>query len=289
MNYEKAFSNFPVLEGQNIRLRKVTECDISEIFELLKDEDIIREYSPIGAYSHITQAANNFLFNPDVNFAERTQITWVIEHKQTKKVLGVRELFFDETDKPITVQGFIKKEFRNKGLSQEAYNLIIDFARIIHAPGLLANASIENFPAIALMHSVGFKQYYISETKNGVRAVFFHDLEIFHRSTNNNLSLKRIEIFSTMYLKGYDIRVNREGLFRRNGVLTKNYRVQLKAINTFGPTPFHIFERELEFLSDGSMFVAPDDYEYMGSIDGHTSYIDAIHYAWKFCIKKENR
>jgi RimJ/RimL family protein N-acetyltransferase len=287
MNYEKAFEKFPVLEGQNIRLRKVTAYDIPAIFELLKDEDVIREYSPIGAYSHITQAANNFLFNPDVNFAEKTQIVWVIEHKQTKKVIGIRELFFDEPDKPITVQGFIEKSFRKKGLSQEAYNLIIDFARIIQAPGLLANSSIENYPAIALMHSVGFKQNYVADTKDGVRAVFFHDLDYFDRPAQNNLALKRIEIFANMFLKGYNILIEEDGQLLREGSLNRSYRVQLTAINTFGPTIYHIFEREMEFISDGRIFMAPDDYEYIGSMDGQTRFVDALRYAWNCCIKKQ--
>jgi RimJ/RimL family protein N-acetyltransferase len=286
MQYEKIFSRFPILEGENIRLRNVTASDVLELFRMLGDKDIIEEYSPIGRYHNIQQVADNFLFSPDINFENRSSILWAIEDKKSSKIVGVRELFIDNPTKPVTVQGFVGKEYRKNGFSKEAYNLIINFARYIGASGILANSSIENYPAIALMHSVGFSQNYVSIAKDGMRVVFIHDLEDFNEPVFPNGAIKRISIFCKMHLFGTNIRIKEDGLIKTDTGINKNYLVSLLAKNTLGLTLYHIFDREIAFYSDGQIIRSIEDGEYIATIDGETDFIDAWHYAWNLCIKE---
>lgn len=285
MQYEKIFSKFPILEGENIRLRKVVATDIQEIFKMLDDKAVIEEYSQIGRYHDIQQVAENFLFSPETNFKNRTSIVWAIEDKKSLKIIGIRELFIDNSSKPVTVQGFVGKEYRNKGFTKEAYNLIINFARYFGASGILANSSIENYPAIALMYSVGFKPNYVSLRNDKMRIVFIHNLDHFEEPVFQNTAIKRIYIFCKMHLYGSEIKIKEVGLMKTDTGIHKNYLVSLIAKNTLGPTLFHIFDREIIFYSDGQIIRSVEDCEYIASIDGPTGFIDAWHYAWNLCLK----
>ena len=285
MQYEKVFSRYPVLEGEKVRLRKVTAQDIPEIFKMLDDKDIIEKYSLIGRYHDIQQVANNFLFSPDINFENRTSILWAIEDKKASKIVGVRELFIDSPSKPVIVQGFIGREFRKKGFSKEAYTLIINFARHFGASGILANSSIENYAAIALMYSVGFSQNYVAMINGEMRAVFIHNLENFKEPEFANNEIKRIYIFCKMHLFGSNIQIRENGIVKTDTGIHKNYLVSLIARNTLGPTLYHIFDSEITFYSDGQIIRSIEDSEYIATIDGKTRLINAWHYAWNLCIK----
>lgn len=286
MQYEKIFSKFPILEGENIRLREVTAYDIPELFKMLGDKDVIQEYSAIGRYRDIQQVADNFLFGPEINFKNKTSILWAIEIKETSEIIGVRELFIDNPIKPVTVQGFIERKYRNKGFSKEAYKLIINFARDFGASGILANSSIENYPAIALMYSVGFEQNYVSMTNDGMRVVFIHDLTDFNEPLFLHNNIKRIFIFCKMHLHGTNIQIKEDGLIKTDAGLHKNYKVSLIAKNTLVPTLYHAFDKKIEFHSDGHIIKCMQESDYIAAIDGQTDFVDAWHYAWQLCVSR---
>lgn len=290
MDYNKIFSEFPVLEGEKIRLRKITSSDIPELFRLVQDNDVVQNYSAIGRYYSVDQAIDNFLDGPEINFKEHTSISWAIEDKESMRVVGVRELFFDRSTDPVTVQGFVGKEFRNMGLSKEAYKLIINFARNFDATAIVANTTLENYPAIALLYSVGFKQDHVFMVDNCMMVTFIHDLSDFDEPEFSNISIKKITIFCKMYIRGGCIKIIEDNTPKFQTDAKNIYKVSLIGSNTlpsimtstFGPS-YH----DIEFYSDGSIFKSMKDIDFVSSIDGFTRYSDVWHYIWKFC-KKNN-
>lgn len=280
------FSEFPILEGEGIRLRKVSSLDIPELFEMLNDKDIIQEYSAIGKYDNVNQVAVNFLFSPEDNFKNETSLTWAIEEKKSARIIGIRELFIDTPERHVTVQGFIGKEFRKKGFSKESYNLIIDFLRNVGAIGIFANASLDNYSAIALLFSVGFRQNYVAFTQDGMRGVFVHELDYFSKPLFAKEELKRIFVFSKMYLCGTNIQIQENALVQE-GRNTKKYDVTLKAVNTSGNSIYSIYTRDLYFYSDGYSIFSYFVNGLSGPIDGIMDYGWAYKFAWDCCYKKK--
>lgn len=286
MNYDVFTPIFPVLENSFIRLRAITPDDIPALHKMLQDPLVVQEYWAYPYAPTLEQVRAGYLHNGHVNYLKKQSIMWAIELKATGEVVGVRDLYVDNDYKPLTVQGFIGEKYRRKDISKEAYKLIIDFARRHDAVGLRANTSIENFAAIALLHSVGFApEYVVFNDDDELRLVVDHNLSDYVPQTFINEEIKRLFVFSKMYLHGEDISITKNSFTRRDGLLFPDYKVSLTGKNTAGPTLYDIYHENLEFISDGTVIMAPSDPEYVSYMDGRSQYVNAWGFCWEMCIK----
>ena len=200
--------------------------------------------------------------------------------------MGLREFFVDSPTKLVTVQGFVGERFQNRGYSKEAYGLLINYASQKGATGLLANTSVENFSAVALLFSAGFRPNYAQFHQHELRLIFRNNLIFDIPYTFDNFNLKRLYIFCKIYLHATDINITENGKWGRDGALQQSYRVLLTAKNTLAPRANDEFP--LEFLSDGIGVRTVDDKDPSSAdLDGRTGYINAWGLCWDLC--KVNR
>jgi len=191
--------DFPILVGENITLRNVLLSDLPDLFDLLNDDDVIRNYSG-SKYVNLSQVEYFYFIKPNNDFLFKNTILWAIIDNKSSKIIGVRDFFIDSPSKPVTVQGFIGLAFRRKGYSKEAYRLILNFAREIGATSVIANTEIDNFAATSLLYSVGFRHKKVSFFEDSTRFVFQHNIVYVKNKFNPTGSLKNLHIFFTMYL-----------------------------------------------------------------------------------------
>lgn len=286
MNYDVFTPVFPVLESSIIRLRSIIPEDIPAIHKMLQDSLVIQEYWSYPYAPTLEQVRAGYLHNGLMSYLKKQSIMWAIELKATGEVVGIRDLYVDNDYKPLTVQGFIGEQYRRKGISKEAYKLIIDFARRHDAVGLRANTSIENFAAIALLHSVGFApEYVVFNDAEELRLVVDHNLTTYVSPTFINEEIKRLYIFSRMHLHGKDISITKNAFTRRDGYFFPDYKVSLTGKNTAGPTLHDVYHENLEFISDGTVIKAPNDPEFVSYLDGRSLYVNAWGFCWDMCLK----
>ena len=120
MNYNLFTPDFPTLEGSNILMREAQATDMYEILHLLQDKDVINEYTNgnDGSFQSLEQIRFLYFDNAIATYQTRQQIQWIIVEKISNKVLGVRELFIDNANEPVTVQGFMGAPHRLRGHSK---------------------------------------------------------------------------------------------------------------------------------------------------------------------------
>jgi ribosomal-protein-alanine N-acetyltransferase len=160
MNISKLFSKFPTLQTERLILRQVNENDLSELHELNNDPDVIKNINE-GAHFTPSESFNNIVnFFPRL-FNNEECITWGIALKENNELIGIRRCYVDSSNEPVTIQGQIRRKYRNKNYTFEAYIEIIKFLRIAEVKGIKANTTKDNLPAINLLKKLGFEEQYL--------------------------------------------------------------------------------------------------------------------------------
>lgn len=284
MNYVVFTPIFPTLEGKTIRLREVQNADLPVLYTLLCEPDVVQNYCIEGGFKRLEDVRHIYLTCARANYQSKTQIQWLLEEKATGRVIGIRDLFVDNPVKPITVQGFTGKAYRRRGFSKEAYSLILDYTRQHGATGLMANTSVENFAAIALLFSVGFKPEFVAFTKDDLRMVFKNDYTFEDNYFFADADLKRLYIFCKMYLHAIDIDITDSQPIKRDGSLHKGYIVGITSKNTVADTAQGMFVSELVFASDGVVVMSIDEgVPHVSYLDGRTALLNTWGLCWQEC------
>jgi RimJ/RimL family protein N-acetyltransferase len=102
-------------------------------------------------------AAQNIRFHYPKSFTERTDLTWAIKLKSASNaIIGLRDLFIDSSTEPVITQGYIAREFRNRGLNQEVLLEVIGFLSSANAERLVFNCGLDNDPVVHIAQKLGF-------------------------------------------------------------------------------------------------------------------------------------
>lgn len=291
MDANKLFNKFPILENTDILLRPVIESDLEFLFNYLNEEDIIKEYSSDKRYTDLKEVHSDFIYYPKANFDNWAQIMWAIIDKKSNKIIGIRDCWFDAVDKPVTIQGFISKNQRNKGFSKSAYNLILNFLNACSVENLIANTSSENFAAISLLYSMGFYQTEIStlldDNYNETwRIVFEKNIQNpINNKQFDSFEEKRLYIFCKMLLNANEIQFDKNHNIACSGFDKPTILVSLKAIQTFN---YNYQIGEMKFISDGIKIIDLGNSGYIGYLNEEMKLISTWLYCWD-CCKKINK
>ena len=171
------------------------------------------------------------------------------------------------------------------GYSKEAYQLIIAYAKQKQATGILSNTSGENYAAVALLHSLDFKQHYTTATSEEIRLVFINDFTFERERRLVSESLKKLLVFCEMYLDSSQIPISPSQYIKRGGDMHKGYNVNVMARNTLESTPSRFFSREIGFVSDGVIIMALDDnVPHVAYIRDKGDYSSAWSFCWQCCL-----
>lgn len=153
--YGHLFSEFPMVETENLFLRPFRKTDASRFEELINQDDISPEFdgpvSPQNAQDYVT-------YSFPKAFIERKYITWAIELKNERKVIGLRDLYVDSPMDPVVTQGFIGKQFRDQGYHQEGLRACISLVRDSGFTDVIANCSQNNQVAKHILEKNGFSK-----------------------------------------------------------------------------------------------------------------------------------
>jgi RimJ/RimL family protein N-acetyltransferase len=284
MSYTIFPSVFPILEGPTIRLRQARTTDVNALHSMMQDELVIREYLPISVAPTVEQVRMGCVFQGIENYKNKTSITWVVELKSTGEVVGLRDVFVDDAFKPITVQGFVGARYRRRGISNEAYSLIINFAKKYGVSGILANTSIENYPALSLLFGVGFETNGVVFHNNELRVVAIHHLVDEPRPTPSSEAIKRIVTFAFMCLQAQTIDIKSNGSIQFEGQTRPLYKINIVAKNTFEHLPPRVTYSDMGFLSDGVIVASQNGHSDISYIDGRIPFSNPWKYCWKSCL-----
>ncbi|WBW99231.1 GNAT family N-acetyltransferase [Oceanirhabdus sp. W0125-5] len=123
----RVFEKFPVIEGESIKLNRITNEYIKELYYILSDPDVAEFdwFEPINTL----EQAERFIKHYNDEFENKEEITWGIFNKIDGKLVGICCLGdFEESSRRCEIGYDIKKSEWNKGYGTEAVELLIEFA-----------------------------------------------------------------------------------------------------------------------------------------------------------------
>jgi len=157
IDYNKVFSKFPDLETENLKLEQFSEFDVMAYYKMCQDPDYVREFIPQGMQVSQMDAINTITKKYPQSFKDRQDLTWAVILKEPmERIIGIRDLFIDTPYDPVVTQGFISREYRNKGYNQEVLLAVIKFLKSVGADHILFNCNSDNEPVLHIANKLQF-------------------------------------------------------------------------------------------------------------------------------------
>ena len=158
INIDKIFSSFPNLETNNLYLVP-PEIDkhSDEILDLLSDKTVKENYLHLHQKVETMSDVHYFINAIHEEFQNKKAITWALIEKNSGKLIGLRDLFFDSPNSPVEGQGCLKEGYRKKGYSKECYTLFFDYFEKFEVFEYTAKTYGKSIAPLRLLNSLKFE------------------------------------------------------------------------------------------------------------------------------------
>lgn len=150
------FDPFPVLESERLYLRKVTNDDVNEVFELRSNPETMK-YIPRPLAKTKEDALEHIRVTNLATTANQA-INWAIAFKENNKLIGMICLIRIQPEHFRSETGYIlHPDHHGKGIMNEALKTVIDFAfHIMKFHSLVAVMDPENTASAKVVLKQGF-------------------------------------------------------------------------------------------------------------------------------------
>jgi len=149
---------FPILETERLKLRELTQADVSAIFHCFSNEAVTRYYGQEPFVEK--QQAGQLIKQFGKNFEEKRGIRWGIERKETGEVMGtIGYHLWSAAHKRAEIGYEIHPDYWRQGYTKEAVQKVISYGfehMNLHRIG--AVVFLENEASNQLLLKLGFQQ-----------------------------------------------------------------------------------------------------------------------------------
>nr|WP_199000480.1 GNAT family N-acetyltransferase [Flavobacterium sp. ASV13] len=159
------FTPFPVLDTERLLLRRITDDDVNEVFELRSNPETMK-YIPRplvknseDALEHIAMIEDKIITNMGIN--------WGITLKDNSKLLGIIGYYRLQPENYRAEIGYILlPEFHGKGIIPEAVNRLITYGfEDLNLHSIEAIIDPENYASEKVLQKCGFvKEAHLKES-----------------------------------------------------------------------------------------------------------------------------
>lgn len=121
-----SFTPFPILETENLLLRRIEQRDANDLFEMRKDPRM-HEYTDTKA-DEIIDDTKSYIDKMNKGVDDDKWIIWAIEHKQANKVIGTISIWNFDSEQQSGELGYgIIPDYQGKGLMKEALLSVVKY------------------------------------------------------------------------------------------------------------------------------------------------------------------
>jgi ribosomal-protein-alanine N-acetyltransferase len=160
------FTPFPVLESERLVLRRITDNDVHEVFELRSNPETMK-YIPRPLVTTAQEALEHIATIED-KIVNNIGINWGISLKEDSKLLGIIGYYRMQPENYRAEIGYILlPEFHGKGIIPEAVNTLITYGfHVLQLHSIEAVIDPENFASEKVLQKCGFvKEAHLKEAE----------------------------------------------------------------------------------------------------------------------------
>lgn len=152
------FNPFPLMETEHLRLRRIAPKDLEDLFEMRTEPSMIAFTDNV--LDKNLEETRIYMEKMHQGVSEGKFIIWIMEHKETEKVIGTISIWNIRWEEMTAELGYgMIPSYQKKGYMQEALSVITDYAfESIKLQVLEAYTEEKNIPSRKLLERLHFKE-----------------------------------------------------------------------------------------------------------------------------------
>lgn len=150
------FTPFPIIETKHLLLRKITQSDTNDMFEMRRD---LRMYEYLNTkVDENIEGTKIYIDKMNQGIDENKWIIWAIEHKQSNKVIGTICIWNINKEESSGELGYgIIPAYQGKGLMKESLVSVLEYGfKVMGLIVIEAYTEEHNEASIKLLESCEF-------------------------------------------------------------------------------------------------------------------------------------
>lgn len=157
MKFDKLFATYPLLESEELILKKIAHDDIEDFFELCSDETLFK-FKPGKAKSN-KETVQNMIDHYERDFyKKKTVFLGIYLKKERSRLIGLGEIF--DFDPKVDVASFgytLKKDYWGMGYATKSTKMMLNFLmNEIEVNRVQAFVMPENEKSLKVLERCGF-------------------------------------------------------------------------------------------------------------------------------------
>ena len=127
MDLEIVFEEFPVLESQNLILKKIEDAHLQDVY-VIYNNDKVFEYCGIIP-KHNMKTVSKMIQHFERDYNKQSRIKWgIFQKNESDTLVGIIEAMdFNRKVNMVTIGYFLAEEYWGKGIASEAVHAIVKF------------------------------------------------------------------------------------------------------------------------------------------------------------------
>lgn len=160
MNVDALFGALPELQSDHVRLAKVEEKHLEELFEIYSNDRVF-DYCGIIP-KHNKDTVRKMIPHFERDYLKKSVIKWgIFAHQDNDRLVGIAEAFnFNQKVNMVTIGYFLAESYWGKGLATESVRLL---TRFLFEEADLNRIQAEVMPANEVSKKVLLKNGYVYE------------------------------------------------------------------------------------------------------------------------------
>lgn len=152
------FEQFPQLETSRFVLRQAQHADADDLYQLYADQAVV-QYMSFIPFTSVDEALDEMKWYKRI-FAEQSGLRWMIEDRETSKVIGTCGFLAYEQEHHRTELGYdLSSAYWGKGIMKEVASCVIQFGfEQMKLNKIEAKIEPDNQASIRLVEKLGFVQ-----------------------------------------------------------------------------------------------------------------------------------
>jgi len=148
----------PTLTAERLSLRWLTKADVSDLYAVFSDPEVMRYWSTIP-FATLSEA-EDYMRRIHEYFAKRSLFQWGIEHTADARVIGTCTLYrLDFAHRRAEIGFALARAYWGQGLAREALRTLLAFVfGELDLHRLEADADPRNERSLRLLESQGFRR-----------------------------------------------------------------------------------------------------------------------------------
>lgn len=127
MNMDAIFEQFPILQSDNLILKKIEDQHLDGVFEIYNNDNVF-EYCGIIP-KHNKDTVRNMIGHFERDYLKKSRIKWgIFAQSAPDRLLGIAEAFeLNQKVNMVTIGYFLAESQWGRGIATEAVKILIDY------------------------------------------------------------------------------------------------------------------------------------------------------------------